>query len=147
MAVPDVRVFACDVDPVAVACARDNLIAVKALVVQGDIDSGLPEDLRHSADVVVANVPYVPTHDVEFLPAEARLHEPVVSLDGGDDGLAVLRRVAPRAASWLRDGGWFFTECSLEQAEAAAAVVRDAGLEPLVHNDDDLEVAVVSGQR
>ena len=70
------------------------------------------------------------------------MHEPRSALDGGVDGLSVLRRAATRARYWLRPGGWFFTECALDQADSAVAVLRDAGLIATVANDTDLEVAI-----
>jgi release factor glutamine methyltransferase len=147
MSVPRVRLWASDVDPAAVANAKRNLRSVDAVVSVGDMDEAVPGQLRARVDVVVANVPYVPSARVDYLPAEAREHEPRVALDGGADGLDVLRRLAPRAASWLCAGGSLLTECATEQASAAASVLQDAGLKPLVHNDFELDVAVVAGQR
>jgi release factor glutamine methyltransferase len=144
--VPDVRLWASDVDPVAVRCARLNLASFNAQVSAGDVDDAIPNDLRHRVDIVVANVPYVPSADMEYLPAEARLHEPRVALDGGVDGLDVLRRVARRCGEWLGPHGWFFTECTPDQANAASAVLRSAGLVATATVDDDVEVAIVAGQ-
>ena len=145
-AVPGIVLWSSDIDPAAVRNAVENLAPFTAVVRMGDLDEAVPEAVRGAVDVIVANVPYVPSGRVEYLPAEAREHEQRVALDGGDDGLAVLRRLAPRVAPWLRPGGWFFTECALDQAVTAAAVLRQAGLEPLVHNDDEFEVSVVAGQ-
>jgi hypothetical protein len=55
--------------------------------------------------------------------------------------------MAPRAPGWLRPGGVFLTECAREQADAAASVIRDAGLVSLSHNDEARDVAIVTGQR
>ena len=68
--------------------------------------------LRGSVDVLVANVPYVPTADIAMLPREARDHEPRASLDGGEDGLDMLRRLAARATEWLRPGAHLLVETS-----------------------------------
>lgn len=146
-AVTGVRLWASDVDPVAVRCARQNLVALGADVRQGDVDDAVPGHLRGSVDVIVANVPYVPSAEVDYLPTEARLHEPRSTLDGGIDGLDVLRRVAARAPYWLRPGGWFFAECALRQAEIAGAVLHESGLISSVAEDSDLEVAVAAGRR
>jgi release factor glutamine methyltransferase len=146
-AVPGVRLWASDVDPVAVSCARENLAPFGAQVIEADLDAGLPGALHAAVDVLVANVPYVPSDDIDFLPAEARLHEARSALDGGDDGLALLRRVAGCASRWLRPGGWLFSECAIEQAPAAVEAVGAAGLSAGVQCDDDLEVAVVTGRR
>lgn len=72
---------------------------------EGDLFSALPDTLRGRVDVLAANVPYVPTDEVGLLPAEARDHEPLVALDGGADGLDLVRRVAEGAPRWLAPGG------------------------------------------
>jgi release factor glutamine methyltransferase len=84
--------------------------------------------LRGRVDTLLANVPYVPTGDVALLPPEARLHEPRQALDGGTDGLDVLRRVAAVAPRWLRPGGHLLFETSEEQAPAAVEAVVRCGL-------------------
>jgi release factor glutamine methyltransferase len=146
-AIPGVRLWASDVDPTAVRCARENLAAFGADVRQADVDDAIPSELRGRVDVLVANVPYVPSAALQYLPAEARLYEPASAHDGGADGLAVLRRVALRARYWLRPGGWQFSECSLDQADAAAVILRDAGLITSVVLDDELDVGVAAGHR
>jgi release factor glutamine methyltransferase len=95
------EVHAVDIDPAAVRCARRNLTAAGGRVYQGDLYAPLPAALRGRVDVLVANAPYVPTGEIGLQPAEARLHEPRVALDGGADGLDVLRRVIAGAPPWL----------------------------------------------
>ena len=88
---PGVEVYAVDVDPAAVACARRNLPPDR--VFEGDLYAALPRGAGGRVDVVVANAPYVPTEAIALMPREARDHEHRVALDGGADGLAVQRRV------------------------------------------------------
>ena len=76
----------------------------------------------------MANVPYVPTEEIGLLPAEARVHEPRVALDGGADGLDVLRRVAAEAPRWLAPGGHLLVETSERQAPHAVEAFTDSGL-------------------
>jgi release factor glutamine methyltransferase len=97
------EVHAADIDPAAVRCARQNLPAGR--VYQGDLYEPLPAALRGRVQVLTANVPYVPTGEIGYLPPEARVHEPPAALDGGPDGLDVLRRVAAGAPGWLAPGG------------------------------------------
>lgn len=144
---PGIRLWASDIDAAAVANARENIAAFGGTALVGDLDDAIPVRLRGRVAVVVANVPYVPSSHLEYLPAEARDHERRIALDGGDDGLDLLRRLAPRVGGWLWSGGWFLTECASDQATAAVAVLRDAGLDALAHNDDDRDVVVVAGQR
>ena len=134
---PNAAVYAADIDPVAVACARKNLTNVY----EGDLFEALPTHLRGHIDVVVANVPYVPTDDIEFMPSEARDHEARIALDGGADGLEVLRRVAAQAASWLHPGGTLMSETSARQAPGALHAFTAAGFEAdLVTSEDTAAV-------
>ncbi|THA60252.1 putative protein N(5)-glutamine methyltransferase [Streptomyces sp. A0958] len=141
-----VELHAADVEPAAVRCARRN-IGDRGEVYEGDLFAPLPGSLRGRVDVLLANVPYVPTEDVALLPAEARVHEPLVALDGGGDGLDVLRRVAAEAPRWLAPGGSLLVETSERQAERAARVIGDSGLVPRVVSCDELYATVVMGAR
>jgi release factor glutamine methyltransferase len=142
-----VDLYAADLDPAAVACARRNVEPVGGRVYQGDLFAAVPAALRHGSGVLICNAPYVPTPELAFMPAEARDHEARVALDGGDDGLAVLRRVAAQAPAWLAPGGVLLVETSERQAPAMAAAMGAAGLVPRVHADDEYGATVVTGQR
>jgi len=140
------EVHAADIDPAAVRCARRNLPAPRGHVYQGDLYGSLPAALRGGVGVLVANVPYVPTEEIGFLPPEARAHEPRVALDGGADGLDVLRRVAAGAPEWLRPGGHLLIETSESQAPPAQAAFAASGLTAWVASSDDLDATVVIGR-
>ena len=144
-AVPGVELHAADVDGAAVRCARRNLAAAGGRVVQGDLFQPLPPALRGRVVVLLANVPYVPTDELALLPPEARDHEPRTALDGGDDGLHLLRRVAAGARDWLAPSGSVLVESSERQAPVALAVLRGVGLLPRLAEDDDLGATVVIG--
>jgi hypothetical protein len=88
----------------------------------------LPADLAGRVDVLCANVPYVPSRAIATLPRDVRDHEPLLALDGGPDGLDVLRRVTATAGRWLAPGGFLLCEIGEDQGEAAAALLADAGL-------------------
>jgi release factor glutamine methyltransferase len=141
----DVELHAADVDPVAVACARRNTAAVGGRVYQGDLFGPLPAGLRGRVDVLVANVPYVPSGEIARMPPEARDHEPRTALDGGPDGLDVARRVVAGGPAWLAPGGSLLFETSEEQAPVAMALVRAGGLAARVAEDDELGATVVVG--
>jgi release factor glutamine methyltransferase len=140
-----VHLHAADVDPAAVACARRNVAAVGGRVYEGDLFAPLPADLRGRVDLLVANVPYVPSEAVAWMPPEARDHEPRVALDGGADGLDVARRVISEAPAWLAPGGSLLFETSEGQAPAAVALVAAGGLLPRIAADDELGATVVLG--
>jgi release factor glutamine methyltransferase len=141
------ELYAADCDPAAVRCARRNVGAVRGRVYEGDLYEPLPATLRGGVDVLLANVPYVPTEDVELLPPEARIHEARTALDGGADGLDVLRRVTADAPRWLAAGGHVLFEVSERQVPQALAAVTRAGLIPAVARSDELYATVVIGTR
>jgi len=140
---PTLAVHAVDVDPAAVACARDNLPTAR--VYAGDLDAPLPAELRGRVDVLAANAPYVPSAEIGLLPAEAREYEPRLALDGGADGLDVHRRIAAAAPRWLRPGGRLLIETGAHQASGTAAAMTAAGLAATVVGAAELAATVVVG--
>lgn len=146
-AVEGLEVYASDIEPAAVRCARRNVEPRGGRVYEGDLFAPLPRSLRGRVDVLVANVPYVPTREVGLLPPEARDHEPLVALDGGADGLDVLRRVAAEAADWLAPGGRLLVETSERQAADAVEAITGCGLTPRVVTSRELYATVVVSTR
>ena len=137
---PDVEVYAADLDPAAVACARTNLRAER--VFHGDLFDALPSRLRGHLDLVVVNAPYVPTEAIAWMPPEARDHEARIALDGGTDGLEVHRRIARTAPEWLTPTGTLIIEVGRDQAPTSAQLFRAVGSTSVIQ-DDDLEATVV----
>jgi release factor glutamine methyltransferase len=142
-----VELHAADIDPAAVRCARGNIAAVGGQVHQGDLFAALPLALRGRVDILAANVPYVPSDEIGLLPQEARDHEPLVALDGGTDGLDVLRRVAAEAPRWLAPGGCVLVETSRHQAPTAVAALERHGLATRLAVSEELYAHVVIGVR
>ena len=121
--VPSAAVLGVDIDKSAVVCARHNGVAT----VLGDV--GKP--LRPEAfDLVTSVAPYVPTRQLVLLPRDVRRYEPRLALDGGDDGLDLLRRVLVSAARLLRAGGWLLIELGGEQDEALMPALAANGFGP-----------------
>jgi release factor glutamine methyltransferase len=141
------ELYAVDIDPAAIRCARRNLAACGGRVYEGDLYQPLPSSLRSRVDILLANVPYVPTDAVRTLPAEARVHEGRLALDGGPDGLDVLRRVAGAAPFWLAPGGHLLVETSEPQAPRAAEAFAGGGLTTRVVCSADLNATVIIGTR
>jgi release factor glutamine methyltransferase len=131
-AIPSVELHAADLDPAAVRCARRNV----ERVYEGDLFEALPPALRGRVDLVAVNAPYVPSREVELLPREARLHEPRQALDGGADGLEVLRRVIAGASAWLAPEGRLVTEATGAQAPAVSEAAAHAGVGVTVVTSD-----------
>jgi len=140
-----VELYAVDIDPTAVRCARRNLDAWGGRVLLGDLDEPLPVGLRGRVDLLVANAPYVPSDEIAFMPPEAREHEPRAALDGGLDGLDLHRRVAAVAPRWLAPTGHLLIETSERQSARTADAVARAGLEARVVRSEDLDGTVVVG--
>ncbi|QNE17268.1 putative protein N(5)-glutamine methyltransferase [Kribbella qitaiheensis] len=140
-----VELYAADVEPAAVACARRNVGRVGGHVYEGDLFDPLPSALKARVDLLLANVPYVPSDEIRLLPAEARLYEPLVTLDGGSDGLGVLRRVSAEARTWLTPGGHVLVETTEDQSTTAAAILEGDGLAARMITDEDYAATVVIG--
>lgn len=121
--VPSAAVVGVDIDVRAAACARRN--GVPAVV--GDLGRPLRE--VGDVDVVTAVAPYVPSGQIRLLPADVQRHEPLLALDGGGDGLHLVRRVVAAAAGLLRPGGWLLTEVGGDQDQALAPVLAAAGFD------------------
>lgn len=139
----DAEVWACDIDPDAVAVARRNLPPQR--VCEGDLYDALPASLRGHVDLLVANAPYVPTDEIAFMPAEAREHEHRVALDGGVDGHAVQARIAARCREWLAPGGRLIIETSERQAPRTASLLEEQGLAVRIVRDEEREGTCVVG--
>ena len=141
-----VELHAVDIDPAAVRCARRNAAAGGGRVYEGDLYQPLSAALRGRVDILVANPPYVPTEAICLLPPEARVHEPRAALDGGADGLEILRRVTAAASQWLAPGGHLLVETSERQAPQAVEAAARGGLIPRAAISGELNAAVVIGR-
>jgi release factor glutamine methyltransferase len=119
-AVPEAIVVGVDVDGRAARCAHHNGV----FVVVGDVGAPLRAGVF---DLVTAVAPYVPRHALALLPSDVQRYEPRLALDGGDDGLIIVRRAVEDAARLLRAGGWLLLEVGGEQDEALAPALAQAG--------------------
>jgi len=117
---PDAQLFGIDASDEALALALENAVltglASRVTFIKDDLLSAAEGPL----DLVVANLPYIPSGEIPALQSEVR-REPVAALDGGPDGLATIRRLLPGAAAKLRPGGVLAMEVGLEQAGILAA--------------------------
>ena len=121
---PGAVVYATDLNPLAVETAARNADAAgvgdRIHVLEGDLFTPLPGDLRGRVDLVLANPPYIPSADLPALPAEVLGFEPHLALDGGADGLDTARRIVRDALAWLRSGGTLAME--LDETRVAGMV-------------------------
>lgn len=125
---PHLRIIAVDLSLDALEIAQRNAasngVHDRIRFVQGDLLQDFPPA---SADVVVANPPYIPSNDVDTLQPEVRNYEPRLALDGGSDGFALLHRLMDRAATVLKQDGWLGVEVGMGQAESLATRLRQDG--------------------
>jgi release factor glutamine methyltransferase len=124
---PDAAVFASDVSRDALAVARANAERHGAAItfLEGDLESPL---LAHAPfDLVAANLPYIPAGDIAGLAPEVRA-EPALALDGGPDGLDLVRRLVGATSRLLAPGGALVLEIGAGQARDTAALCEAAGL-------------------
>ncbi|GAA2463425.1 putative protein N(5)-glutamine methyltransferase [Agromyces soli] len=140
---PEVVLVAVDLDEAAVTAARRNLEPGGAVVRRGDLFDAVPVEFRGGFDVIAVNAPYVPTAEIAHMPPEAREHEHRLALDGGDDGLALHRRIAAEAGRWLRPGGTVVIECAERQSETSAALFAGAGFSSDVLADETIDATAV----
>jgi release factor glutamine methyltransferase len=144
---PTSRVVACDVSPDALAVARDNAHRLGAYNVAfrlGDLYSAIDPGARF--DLVTANAPYIAAAELASLPPDVLHFEPLLALDGGEDGLDVVRSVVLQAPAHLRAGGLLAVEVGAGQAPAARELFEKASLvEVQVSRDYGRIERVVSG--
>ena len=136
---PDAVVTGWDVSPEALAVARRNARQLDLAVQFDEVDlfSEAGGQTDEPVDLLVSNPPYIPDGEADTLPAVVREHDPSEALFSGDDALRFYRALADRAPTLCGPGGAVVLETHADHAEAAAAVVRRAGLEA-VRIDTDL---------
>jgi release factor glutamine methyltransferase len=139
--VPSATVVGVDSDELAARCARHNNVPT----VVGDLGAALcPEGF----DVVTAVAPYVPTAELEFLSRDVLRYEPRRALDGGGEGLDVLRRIVEGAARLLRPGGWLLVELGGQQDRRLAPVLDGWGFASVTTwSDEDGDVRGLAARR
>jgi len=122
---PRARIVASDLSAEALTAALRN-VAHYGLEDRVDlVRADLLGALSGPFDVIVANLPYVPQDRLDSLAPEVRDHEPRLALDGGPDGLDVIRRLVPQVADRLRRPGLLLLEIDNGQADTALQLVRD----------------------
>ncbi len=135
---PEVQVTGVDTSSAALAVARRNAerhrVGGRVLLVNGDTLSPRPGPV----DLIVSNPPYVATGERSALPFSVREYEPWSALDGGPDGLDIVRRLLAQAPAVLKPGGALLVEIGSGQGEAASALARASFPEASVRIQRDL---------
>ncbi|HXG23708.1 MAG TPA: peptide chain release factor N(5)-glutamine methyltransferase, partial [Chthonomonadales bacterium] len=126
---PRARIIATDISAEALAMAKSNAerhnVSKQILFVRGNLLDCLAEQ---SADLILANPPYIPAREISSLQPEVRDYEPRIALDAGVDGMAFHRAIIAEACRVLAPGGWLALEVALGQAPAVAETMRACGL-------------------
>lgn len=132
---PEARIVALDVSPEALALAEENSrklgLTQRVDFVRGD----LLEAVSGQFTGIVANLPYIPSGQMPALQKEVR-HDPPLALDGGADGLELIRRLITRAPKHLTPGGWIFLEIHEGQGDVARQILQENNFEPVIVESD-----------
>ena len=119
-ALPDAKVIGLDASDEALALARENAERTGLTARVAFSKSDLLSAAEGPFDLIVANLPYIPSAEIAGLQPEVQ-RDPAAALDGGADGLAIIRRLIPQAAAKLRTGGTLALELGLDQPAILAA--------------------------
>jgi release factor glutamine methyltransferase len=124
-ALGDVEIIATDISPEALQLARENAVghgvADRLRFVEADL---LPPVVSFPFDIMLANLPYIPTDDIATLPVAASF-EPRIALDGGTDGLVEIRRLVERLPEVVAEGSTTLLEIGADQGDAVEALVTE----------------------
>jgi release factor glutamine methyltransferase len=135
---PAARVIATDISPAALSIAARNAqhhgVGDRVEFRQ----TSLLDGVIGPAALIVSNPPYIPAGDIPGLPPEVRVWEPLQALDGGPDGLDLVRALLAAAPRVLAPGGWLIMEFGYGQRDAVTALLRGSRLE-LVRVVNDLQ--------
>ena len=114
-----------DLSKKALKVAEENAgsLGLTAEFVQGD----LFEPVTGKFEIIVSNPPYIPSNVIPTLMEEVREHDPLMALDGKEDGLYFYRKITDQASEYLYPGGMLFLEIGCEQAEAVTELMKNAG--------------------
>jgi len=136
---PICRIVLADISEQALAVCRINMLrnnlSRQVTAIEVDVTEP-PPALLGAFDAIVCNPPYIPTRELADLDASVRDHEPILALDGGPDGLYVIRAIATYWPSLLKPAGHLALECGAGQAEAVREIMADSGFSDIkTHND------------
>jgi release factor glutamine methyltransferase len=125
---PGLTMWATEIDPVAATWASLNCAGMPGLnVVTGDLYAALPPALEHQVDLIFGSLPYVPSRELEELPRDHLVSEPLVAFDGGVEGLTPFARAMAEADRWLKPNGHVLLEIGVGQAPGATRIAHQAG--------------------
>ena len=123
------HVMATDISPAAIEIARENVarhnIGSQVDVIESDLFAGITPGTTY--DVIASNPPYIPSAEIDELDAEVAKHEPRLALDGGADGLTILKRIIDAAPAFAASNALLLLEFTPEQADSLNTIVTEHG--------------------
>ena len=118
-----------DISPAAVVIALQNAVRNgvqdRVEILESDLFAAVPAGTKF--DIIASNPPYIPTHEIDQLDAEVAKHEPRLALDGGIDGLMIIRRIIETAPNYAAKNGMLLLEFSPEQSQQLVSMLEGAG--------------------
>jgi release factor glutamine methyltransferase len=120
---PQARVSGCDISSAALTLARENAAKHGLSEKVHFVETDLLTNISDPVELIVANLPYIPGGDIKGLSREVR-HDPVLALDGGEDGLDLVRRLAATAPEILSPGGLLALEIGHDQSPAVCEMLK-----------------------
>lgn len=123
-----------DVSDKALQVAKENArnLQVDAEWIESDLFSGVSEKF----DMILSNPPYIPSAVIKTLQPEVREHDPLLALDGKEDGLYFYRKIIEESRNYLQPGGWLIFEIGAEQGEAVSSYLKQNGFVQVVVKKD-----------
>ncbi|MCL2720425.1 MAG: peptide chain release factor N(5)-glutamine methyltransferase [Treponema sp.] len=158
--IPELEIYAADICADALEVAKqnaDNLLGYNKIhFYQGNLFNALlnttlhtprnGENSSHKFSLIVSNPPYIPSGDIQTLSAEVQ-NEPHLALDGGEDGLEIIRRIIDEAPENLQKGGFLLLEASPDQMESIAILLEKNGFNDIkLYNDLSGSQRVIGGK-
>ena len=143
---PELEIHATDISTEALETAKRNAIRLlpnsKIQFYQGDLYNALP-DLKF--DLIVSNPPYIPSREIETLSAEVQ-NEPRIALDGGADGLDIIKRIIDEAPAYLQNCGMLLIEADPRQMDVISIILEKRGFKDIqLYNDLSDSKRVIGG--
>ena len=147
--VPGCRIVMIDKSPEALAVCRQNMIKTNLSRYITAMDADIlikPPAILGEFDVIVSNPPYIPTEDIKTLDKSVRDFEPVMALDGGEDGLDYYHAISENWKKLLKKGGHIAFECGVGQSAAVRYILKNNGFSDIKTYKDTLGIErVITG--
>jgi release factor glutamine methyltransferase len=130
--VRNIFLVATDISREALGLAKENAksagVRHQIKFVNGDLFGPLRSSKEEGPfDMILSNPPYIHHLEIQALAREVRDYEPVIALDGGEDGLEFYRRIIPEAPFYLREGGWLLLEVGQGQGPLISKLIEEEG--------------------